>query len=139
MAIIINGKKVAGMGPAGPNEVSTTTATNITGLIKGNGSTIVQAVAGEDYETAGAAASAVVAHNTADDAHSELLSQKANTNHTHSASTITAGTFAGQVKANADAVSALATAQVRNIYAGTTDLTSGTSALATGDIYFVYE
>ena len=99
-------------GPAGPNEVSTTTATNINGLFKGNGNTVQQAVAGEDYAEA---------------------------NHTHSAATITAGTFTGQVKANADAVSALATAQVRNIYAGTTDLTAGTSALATGDIYFVYE
>lgn len=99
-------------GSAGPNEVTAATATNITGLLKGNGSTIQQAVAGEDYAEA---------------------------SHTQSASTITAGTFAGQVKANADAVSALATAQVRNIYAGTTDLTSGTSALATGDIYFVYE
>lgn len=36
-------------GPAGPNEVSTTTATNITGLLKGNGSTVQQAVAGTDY------------------------------------------------------------------------------------------
>lgn len=60
-------------GPAGPNEVSTTTATNITGLIKGNGSTVQQAVAGEDYAEA---------------------------NHTQSASTVTAGTFAGQVVAN---------------------------------------
>ena len=36
-------------GPAGPNEVSTTTGTNITGLLKGNGSTVQQAVAGTDY------------------------------------------------------------------------------------------
>lgn len=36
-------------GPAGPNEVSTTTTTNITGLLKGNGSTVQQAVAGTDY------------------------------------------------------------------------------------------
>ena len=36
-------------GPAGPNEVSTTTVTNITGLLKGNGSTVQQAVAGTDY------------------------------------------------------------------------------------------
>ena len=36
-------------GPAGPNEVSAATATNITGLLKGNGSTVAQAVAGEDY------------------------------------------------------------------------------------------
>ena len=36
-------------GPAGPNEVSTTTTTNITGLLKGNGTTVQQAVAGTDY------------------------------------------------------------------------------------------
>lgn len=36
-------------GPAGPNEVSTTTGTNIAGLLKGNGTTVQQAVAGTDY------------------------------------------------------------------------------------------
>lgn len=36
-------------GPAGPNEVSTTTGTNITGLLKGNGTTVQQAEAGTDY------------------------------------------------------------------------------------------
>lgn len=36
-------------GPAGPNEVSTTTGTNITGLLKGDGSTVQAAVAGTDY------------------------------------------------------------------------------------------
>lgn len=36
-------------GPAGPNEVSTTTGTNITGILKGNGTTVQQAVAGTDY------------------------------------------------------------------------------------------
>lgn len=60
-------------------------------------------------------------------------------NQTQSASTITAGTFAGQTKANATAVANVGTAQVRNISAGTTDLTAGTSALATGEIYYVYE
>lgn len=39
-------------GPAGPNEVSATTTTNITGLLKGNGSTVQQAVAGTDYAAA---------------------------------------------------------------------------------------
>ena len=126
-------------GPAGPNEVSTSTDSSITGLLKGADGKVAQAVAGEDYEAAGTAASAVAAHNTAADAHSELLSGKANAGHTQAASTITAGTLAGEVKANATAVATLATAQVRNIYAGTTDLTAGTSVLATGDIYFVYE
>lgn len=92
--------------------MSTSTATSFNGILKGNGSTVVQAVAGEDY---------------------------AAVSHTQAANTITAGTLAGEVKANATAVATLATAQVRNIYAGTTDLTAGTSVLATGDIYFVYE
>lgn len=46
------------------------------------------------------------------------------------------GTFSGEMKATA---TALETAQIRNISAGTTDLTAGTSALATGDIYLVFE
>ena len=48
-----------------------------------------------------------------------------------------AKTFNGQV--SAAGASAIGTAQVRNIYAGTADLTAGTSALATGSIYLVYE
>ena len=55
------------------------------------------------------------------------------------ASSVTAGTFAGQVNANATEVANVGTAQVRNISAGTADLTAGTSALTTGEIYFVYE
>lgn len=49
------------------------------------------------------------------------------------------GTLGGQTVANANAVSVVGTAQVRNIKAGTTDLTAGSSTLATGEIYFVYE
>ena len=41
--------------------------------------------------------------------------------------------------ANAAAVADLSTKQVRNIYAGTADLTPGTSALPSGDIYICYE
>ena len=67
------------------------------------------------------------------------VAKKADTTHNQAASTITAGTLAGQVNANATAVTNVGTAQVRNITASTTDLTAGTSALATGDIYFVYE
>ena len=59
--------------------------------------------------------------------------------HNQAASTITAGTLAGQVVANGTAVATLGTAQVRNIYAGTSDLTAGSSSLTTGAIYFVYE
>ena len=36
-------------GEAGPNLVSTSTSTNITGLLKGNGNTVTQATAGSDY------------------------------------------------------------------------------------------
>ena len=52
---------------------------------------------------------------------------------------IAAGTLAGQVKADATAVAALDTAQVRSIRAGTADLTPGESALASGEMYLVYE
>lgn len=37
-------------GAAGPNTVSTSTGTNITGLLKGDGSHVAQAVAGTDYQ-----------------------------------------------------------------------------------------
>lgn len=87
-------------GPAGPNEMSTSTDSSITGLLKGASGKVAQAVAGEDYEAAGTAASAIATHNAAADAHSELLAGKANTGHTQAASTITAGTLAGQVVAN---------------------------------------
>ncbi|MDF2611357.1 MAG: hypothetical protein K0R92_2831 [Lachnospiraceae bacterium] len=59
--------------------------------------------------------------------------------HTQAASTITGGTLAGTITANASAVSVLTTAQVRNIKASTTDLTAGSSALTTGELYIVYE
>lgn len=55
------------------------------------------------------------------------------------ASYISSGTFAGQVVANASATGTISTAQVRNIYAGTSDMTSGTTSLTSGTIYFVYE
>lgn len=59
--------------------------------------------------------------------------------HNQAASTITAGTLGGAVVANATAVATLGTKQVRNIYAGTAELTAGSSALPTGDIYIQYE
>lgn len=70
---------------------------------------------------------------------SRLSNSRTPTAHNQAASTITAGTLGGQVVANATSVATLTTAQVRNIYAGTTDLTAGTSNLPTGDIYLVYE
>lgn len=59
--------------------------------------------------------------------------------HNQAASTITAGTLAGKVQANATAAATVTAAQVRNIYAGTEDMTAGTTALASGTLYFVYE
>lgn len=59
--------------------------------------------------------------------------------HNQSASTITAGTMAGQVLANASAVAAVGNKQVRNIYAGASDMTVGVTALPSGDIYVMYE
>lgn len=52
---------------------------------------------------------------------------------------IGAGTLAGRVQANTTAQATLANTQVRNIYAGTTDMTAGTTTLASGSIYIMYE
>lgn len=70
---------------------------------------------------------------------SRLSNARTPTAHNQAASTITAGTLAGQVVANASAVTTLGTAQVRNIYAGTSDMTAGSTSLTTGAIYLVYE
>lgn len=56
-----------------------------------------------------------------------------------SVATVSSNALTAKTLANATAVATLSDKQVRNIYAGTTDLTAGTSALPTGDIYFVYE
>ena len=63
--------------PIGISEIDVNTDTSITGLLKGADGKVAQAVAGEDYEAAGTAASAVSTHNTADDAHSSLFAAKA--------------------------------------------------------------
>ena len=59
--------------------------------------------------------------------------------HKHNASDVTAGTFGGQVTANAEAVADISVSQVRNIMASMTDLTAGTSSLTSGNMYLVYE
>ena len=64
--------------------------------------------------------------------------QKAGT-HQQAADTITEGTLAGKVRANAASAADVGVSQVRNIYAGTADLLPGVSALETGALYFVYE
>lgn len=55
------------------------------------------------------------------------------------ASKVGAGTLDGKVVANATSEATLTDAQVRNISAQTTDLTAGTTALATGEVVLVYE
>ena len=47
-------------GPAGPNEISTDTVSSITGILKGNGSTVEVAEAGVDYATSEQAKTFVV-------------------------------------------------------------------------------
>lgn len=53
-------------GAAGPNIVTTSTTTTITGLIKGTGSVIVQAVAGTDYVTPGSLAAVATSGSATD-------------------------------------------------------------------------
>lgn len=55
------------------------------------------------------------------------------------AENIESGTFKDIMKANSTAMTSLSTIQLRNIYAGTTDLEDGVSTLAAGVIYLVYE
>lgn len=57
----------------------------------------------------------------------------------HAASYVGAGTMAGRVRANGTAAATLGNAQVRDIYAGTADMTEGTTALTTGAVYLQYE
>ena len=70
---------------------------------------------------------------------SRLSDSRTPTAHNQAASTITAGTLAGRVQANATAAATLANAQVRDITISTTDLTPNSSSLATGSVYIVYE
>lgn len=62
---------------------------------------------------------------------------KANGSHTHPASQVTAGAL--PIGVTATNGTDYGTSRVRNIYAGTADLTPGVSALASGSIYIVYE
>ena len=68
-----------------------------------------------------------------------LTNSRTPTSHNQAASTITAGTLAGRVQANATAAATLGNAQVRDVTISTTDLTAGTSSLAAGSVYIVYE
>ena len=94
-------------GAAGPNEVSASTATSFNGLLKGNGSVVAQAVAGEDY---------------------------ANASHNQAASTITAGTFGGQVVASSSGQT-YSTSLLRNSKLVSTE----TTPTVNGEICWTYE
>lgn len=59
--------------------------------------------------------------------------------HDQAASTITAGTFAGQVNANAAAMANISIAQVRDIYFGTVELEDGVTTGTPGTLYFQYK
>ena len=63
---------------SGPNEVTSSTATNLTGLLKGNGTNVKAAVSGVDYATPNNVSTAVANHNNSDSAHSELFVGKQN-------------------------------------------------------------
>ena len=108
----------------GIESLDESTPTTLNGILKGNGTSLGVAVAGTDYvatesdptvpawakaenkptytasEVGAEATGAVATHNAASDAHASLFAGKANTSHTQGASTITAGTFGGQVIAN---------------------------------------
>lgn len=80
-----------------------------------------------------------VALKTLIDTLQTAVNGKAPASHTQGANTITDGTLAGAVKANAEAAKTVSYAQVRDISAGTGDMEAGSTPLATGSLYFVYE
>ena len=68
------------------------------------------------------------------------LDGKAASSHKHSAADInTSSTLGARVNANATATATLANVTLRNIYAKTTDMTAGSTALTTGAICLIYE
>jgi hypothetical protein len=63
-------------GDPGPNEVTTATATNINGILKGNGSYVQAAIAGTDYATPTNVYDAISDHDSDGSAHSEKFNAK---------------------------------------------------------------
>ena len=63
-------------GDPGPNEVSTTTDTDISGILKGSGGKVAAATPGTDYATPNNVSTAVTTHNSASEAHSGLFAGK---------------------------------------------------------------
>lgn len=52
---------------------------------------------------------------------------------------ILSGTLSSQINANSTSMANLSSSQIRNIYAGTLDMTAGSSLLPSGEIYLYYE
>lgn len=77
-------------------------------------------------------------HRLVTDTEKSAWNAKANSSHNQAASTITAGTFAGQVAAPAS--TAYTTNMIRNIVFTTTDPSAGVATShANGSLIFVYE
>ena len=74
------------------------------------------------YATSSSVSSSVSSHNSSSSAHSSLFSAKLSRS-------------GGSMSSNP----AVGTSGVRNIYGGTSDMTAGSSSLATGSIYVVYK
>lgn len=119
-----SGKKASDFATASHNQASDT----------------INVMTGYSKASAAAAISTSDSLNTAVGKLEKGLDGKAASSHNHSAADInSSSTLGAQVKANATSVQTLGTSQLRNIYAGTSDMTAGTTALTTGDIYVVYE
>ena len=69
------------------------------------------------------------------------LNAKANSSHNHSADNITSGMLPAERGGTGQTTlgPAVETPGVRHIYAGTADITAGSTALTTGKIYLVYQ
>lgn len=73
------------------------------------------------------------------DSEGKLFTAGTPSTHTQSASTITAGTFAGQVVARASDEANLDNLQLRNVRITNTTITAGVTEMNPGEIIFVYE
>ena len=100
----------------------------------GSASTVARSDHKHPVDTSRAAAS----HTHTKSEISDFPTSMTPTSHNQAASTITAGTLAGKVQANATAMATLTNAQVRDIYITSTDPGEGTaSSLSNGTIVFV--
>lgn len=95
-------------GAAGPNTVSTSTSTNITGILKGNGTNVLQATSGTDYDAPGAATAAQAAAIAAS------LQKASNLSDLASVSTAKTNLALDQVSNTSDATKNAATVTLTN-------------------------